>query len=672
MSALAQTFTSPIPGVLPTSLEHAAHPGQRFSLSQHTGTDAIAYDNSRIMPNDPQNDQTMQVMTWEDGNTVYVSWDFFDNTIVGTSTTPPAINQRVPNVQNSVSFGVASSTGAQTPDPDIVLAYSGDDLYANLVYIDGDRINYKVMRWDYNTRRFDMITNPAVALGNPRYLHSYPNIDANSQGLVAVTWQQTVTDKVNITVASTSNYFPTYTFPQLITFGRALVAAGDITGTFHPCYYDQYRFNAGNIGVFVVNPPKGLFEQTLHPDVAISEGTDADAIISSTFVRHFVSGKGLFSIHNKVAIVQTHYGQCDAGGKDDPGPSEPGDNPAGAGSSSNPNNLIARLRVYQQHEWGYSRNDVVGTPRIAATGLPRNFFDRGTDVEVVIDRTVTDCGPTQYAIWNFGKSRGMFRDTFTLVSPAGRGGGGEPSYIRSVEPVVSYSVVIPNRAFDQVTTTYLVDWTGGTENGSDYDLGEQTDVWAVTMANGEHFYNGSAGPLAQPDGYNRVNRQGRGNQYAPSVAGRYLQGNLVGRYAQYSAEELLKMLRLGMIPGASPSVHLFFDDLARQLSYRRSGDFAGVGIAFQQRPAGPGTGLLHAYPNPSEGAVTVGFALHPGEAVRSLQVLDALGRPVAELPLPAAGANSVEWKPAANLPAGVYTVRAVTSERTASVGVVRK
>ncbi len=676
MSALAQTYNSPIPGVLPLSSEHAAHPGPQFNLSQHTGTDVIPYTNDYVafgVP-DPQKGQTMQVMTWEDGNKVFVSWDFFDNNPVTAPGNVPAINQRVPNAQGSSFFVVSPSTGEQTPDPDIVLAYSGTDLYANLVYINGDRTNYKVMRWNTSTRAFDDLTTPAVELGNPRYLHSYPNIDANSQGLVAVTWQQSVTDRVNITVASTSNYFPTYTFPQIITFGRALLAAGDITGNFRDCYTDKYQHNSGNTGVFVVNPPKGLFEQTLHPDVAISEGDEAEAIISSTFVRHFVSGKGLFNIYNKLAIVQTRYGQCDDGGKgEDPNPEpgqEPGNDPSSPGNPNNPNNLIARLRVYQQHEWAYSEGGTVGTPRIAAIGLPRNYADWGTDVEVVIDRTVGSCGPPQYAIWNFGKTRGMFRDTFSLVSPAGRGGGDTPNFIRSVEPAVSYSVVIPNRDIDKLGTTYIVDWTGGSsaEAGA-YDKGSQNDVWAVTMAGGAHLGNGSSGPHAQPSGYNRVNKQGDGDQFAPSVAGRFLQGNLVGRFGNVSDEEMEKLLQ---IPGASPSVHLFFDATAKQLSYRRSGDFAGVGNAFH-RPATPATGLLlQAYPNPSEGAVTVSLNLHSGEQVRRLLVIDNLGRAVAELPLPAKGSNNVEWKPAANLPAGVYTVRATTTERTASVGVVRK
>lgn len=666
MSALAQPYTSPIPGVLPLTSEHAAAPGQQFRLSRHTGTDVISYENGQLLANDPQNGQTMQVMTWESGNDVYVSWDFFDDTAPTNRT-----NVRVPNVQGWDSFGVTASTGDQTPDPDIVLAYDpgSHELYANLVYIDHDRVNYKVMRWDYARRRFDAAGATAVLLGDPRYLHSYPNIDANSQGLVAVTWQQSVTDKVNITVASTSNYFPTYTFSQTITFGRALLAAGDITGHFRDCYTDKYRANSGNIGVFVVNPPKGLFEQTLHPDVAISEGDDSEAIISSTFVRHYVSGKGLFSIHNKVAIVQTHYGQCSDGKSEEPNPEpgdEPTDDPSSPGNPNNPNNLIARLRVYQQHEWGYSTNDVVGTPRIAATGLPRNFADRGTDVEVVIDRTLTNCGPTQYAIWNFGKSRGMFRDTFSLISPAGRTADA-PNYIRSVEPAVSYSVIIPNRDADKVGATYIVDWTGGSGPTARYNNGTQDDVWAVTLADGAHLGNRSTGPQAQPTGYNRVNLQGTGNQFAPSVAGRFLQGNLVGLTGNLSDEELLKLL--GLVPGASPNVHLFFDEAARQLSYRRSGDFAGLGNPFS-RPAST-TGLLQAYPNPSAGAVTLALRLHPGEQVRQLLVLDALGRSVAELPLPSKGSESVEWKPAATLPAGIYTVRATTTERTATVGVVR-
>ncbi len=637
-----------IPSVLPRTDEHAAAPASPVSATAHTGTDVIAYER----PGDPQNGQTMQLMTWEDGNDVYLSWDFFDNTL-GLN----VVNTRVvPNAQGSTSFSTTpNSVPGQTPDPDVVLAYARDpatgrtELYANLVYISSDQTTYEVLRWDATNRTFASVST--TRLGNRDYKHSYPNIDANSQGLVAVTWQQTVTDQVTVTVVSTSNYFPSYTTvpPITVTFGRSVVAAGDILGNFRNCYNDQF---SGTTGIYVINPPKGLLEQTLRPDVAISEGDESEAIVSSVFLRHYVDGAELFSIVNKLTVVQTQFDQCTAGG------GEPG----------SPNGNVTALRVSDQHEWFFSEGNTLGTPRIAATGLGRNFSNRGTDVEVAIDRTVPQCGPTQYAILNYGKSRGVFRDTYTLVSPLGSTPDA-PNFVRSVEPAISYSVVIPNRNINQVNATYLITWTGATPDEAqiNYDKGVGDDVWAVTLAEGEHRGNQTSGPMAQPLGYNRVNLQGEGDQNISSVAGRFLQGNLIGKSSSMTEEELVKLL--SQVPAASPNVHLFADRAKQQISYRRSGDFAGVGTPY--RPA-PATGLLQAYPNPAEGTVTVNLQLHPGEQVRSLTVVDVLGRPVATLALPISPTAAVQWKPASVLPAGVYTVRAVTSERTASTRVVRK
>ena len=639
-----------IPSVLPTTDEHTAapSPGRPFDAAAHTGTDAIAYERS----GDRQDGQTMQLMTWEDGNTVYLSWDFFDNTV-----RPGDANVRVnPNAQGATTFLAATNASGQTPDPDVALAYAADpttgltELYANLVYISGNRTTYEVLQWDAGSRRFASVS--ATQLGNAQYLHSYPNIDANSQGLIAVTWQQSVTDVVTISVASGGGFFPNFSIPQTVTFGRSVVAAGDVLGNFRHCYNDRF---SGTTGIYVINPPTGLLEQTLFPDVAISEGDENEAVVSSVFLRHYVDGRGQYSIINKLDVVQTNFDRCSQGDDHpDPAVSQP-----------------PLLDVFDRHEWPFSENQTLGTPRIAATGLGRSFSNRGTDVEVAIDRTVQNCGPYQYAILNYGKSQGVFRDTYTLVSPPGHTPNA-PNYVRSVQPAISYSAVLPNRIASLVSTTYIITWTGTTPSEAqvNYDQGDGDDVWAVTLAEGEHRGSQKSGPTAQPSDYNRVNLQGNGNQNTASVAGRFLQGDLVGKSGSMTEEELAHLLtkQTTPVPAPNPSVHLFADQARKQLSYRRSGVFAGVGTPFRAAPA---PGLLQVFPNPAEGAVTVSLQLHPAERVRQLTVLDALGRAVATLELPTDGAAAVQWKPATTLPGGVYTVQAITSERTATVSVVR-
>ncbi len=634
---------STIPGVLPSTDEYAAapHPTVKFERIRHTGTDALPYDNPNSQI-DPLSGNTMQVMTWDEGNEVYLSWDFFQDGPSPNTPNVPLAGIPGPAVKGYLLLAIqAPNAGPDGPDPDVVLAYHDNpatnqkELYANLLYISDKHTQYAVYLWNATARTFRIQPGFPVQLGDARYTHSYPNIDANSDGLVAITWQQTITDRVTVTVVSTSNYFPSYTTvpPLDVTFGRSVLAAGDVTGQLLPCYRDPQR---GHYGVYVRNPPKGLLEQTLHPDVAISEGNDQQAIISSTYIRHYVDGRESFSIVNELDIVQTRYNVCQDAANEN--------NPQGA-------HLLSQLAEYS---WPYSNNDVIGSPRIAATPLPATtqvggvYYD--TDVEVAVDRTRQDCGPTRYDIWNFGKSAGAFRSTYTLISPIG-----DPNLIRSVEPAIAYSWPVFYRTGYYIP--YTVSWTGG----AGYKNGDGDDIWAATLNQGTHVYNGAIGPLGQPAYYSRVNLQGKGTQAATSIAGRHLIGDTVAKSPDPDASPT------GVTPGGTPHVHLWFDARLLQASYRRSGPEAGGPTPL--RPATGATPLL-AYPNPSEGEVGLRVQLHNGEKVRSYRVFDGIGRPVADLPVSTSG--DATWRPDGNLPAGVYTVRATTTERTVSTKVTRK
>ena len=284
----------------------------------------------------------------------------------------------------------------------------------------GTRVQYAVYRWNTYWRNFDAPT--VTQLGNTNYDHSYPNIDANRNGLIAVTWQQTVTTQVVVSVTSVANFFPSYSFPQTVSFGRTVLATGDITGNFQSCYRDQLT---GTVGMYAINPPTGLFEQTLHPDVAISEGDENRAIVSSTFLRHHVDGQELFSIVNELAVVQFPFlGSCRA--------------------AEAPNQHIIQLSALAERYWPYSQNNVLGSPRIASPSYDPST-NRLYDVEVAVDRTEANCGPYQYAIWNFGKTNGAFRDEYTMISPLQPPTFKDPNLIKAVEPAISFSAVMPNR-----------------------------------------------------------------------------------------------------------------------------------------------------------------------------------------------------------------------------------
>ena len=626
------------------------HPGKLAVPEgvRHTGTDALPYFNQNSQQ-DPLNGQTIQVMTWDEGDHVVVNWDLYDDQPSNGGNPDVLVT---PSVAGQLNFKTDPNTDSDGPDPDIVLAYNpaDDELYANLVYISKDQIQYRIYKWDATSHNFVNYGTPQP-LGDNRYTHSYPNIDANRDGFVAVTWQQTVSDNVTISVTSQSNYFAPFTIVEHITFGRAVLAGGTIIGDFKDCYKDP---QSGTMGLYILNPPTGLFEQTLRPDVAISEAVNGkdDVVISSTFLRHYVDGNGLFSIVNGLDVVQTRYDLCGNFNEQNPG--------------------IKSLTVVDKYEWGnYSMGGTLGTPRIAATPLPRDYVDfngnqRGLDVEVAVDHTVGDCFQTQYDIWNFGKSAGHFRDQYTQISPLGK-----PCTILSTEPAISFSWAGPNRFPNRRSAGYTISWTGG--QGYDSGNSKPSDIFAVWLNDGRHFGNGSSGPTAQPAGYNRVNLLDDGDQLHPSLAGRYLIGNVVARDQGTPLPDPDDPE--GATPGIAPLVHLWSNAARKEMEYRRTADFAGGGVAYRPgrnggNAVGAGLALVQVYPNPSTDHVSVSLRLQAGETLHRLLVVDAQGRTVAELP--AAPNGTAEWKPAAGTPAGLYQVRAETDRRTASQSLVRQ
>ena len=177
MRAQAQGTGSIAPVVVAQTPEHEAAPGRGRADVSHTGTDATFYRNENGP--DPQKDNLMQVMTWDEGNEVYLSWDFFDNTNSSPSSNP---NDRVnPDARGAIHFSISAANAPnQGPDPDVVLAYEKDpltnrtELFANLVYIDGDRTIYRVYQWDTSARLFTLYVSPYNT--NPRKLSTRQQI----------------------------------------------------------------------------------------------------------------------------------------------------------------------------------------------------------------------------------------------------------------------------------------------------------------------------------------------------------------------------------------------------------------------------------------------------------------------------------------------------------------
>lgn len=567
---------------------------------RHTGTDAIDIGGKKL-----------QVMTWDDGSgTVTLSWDI-DNLgagIDGSFTLPGNLS-----------------------DPDVVVGERNGKLYANVVCIDnaaGSGGQTALFGYIWNGSDFTTPMFGPFLLGSNIHRHSYPNIDANSEGLTAIVWQQSKDSFTTVTVSSLD--FPPYSFTQTITFGRSFLAGSTIdTGIIGKCYryYNPMTFTT-QTGSPVIDPPTGLFEQTLRPDVAISESKvdGKPAIVSTTFIRHFVDGLNDFSIVDSLDVKQTYYEVCRE-----------------TGEKSSP-----ILYQVASKEWSLPTHlHIRGAPRIAS--IPSLALP--ADVEVVLDMHNTGCFENTYEVRNYGKSNNAFRPGYTLVSlpnlsftMPGCQGSTNLRRREASEPVVSY---YPGER--GAKGFYMATWTGFEyyKVASDPFGGyEKRDVWASSLRHGvpEYFFPGTT--IANM--YSAVNKQDAGDQHTPSVAGRHLDNG-------YTA-------------------HLFVDDNDGQLSFKQTNGTAGY---TQLRPSGSthttNPVLLQAYPNPADGAVTVQLQLHKGETARQLTVVDQLGRTVDRMTLDnPSQEQQLTWKPAAQLPAGTYVLKLVTSERTANLTISRK
>ena len=116
---------------------------------------------------------------------------------------------------------------------------------------------------------------------------------------------------------------------------------------------------------------------------------------------------------------------------------------------------------------------------------------------------------------------------------------------------------------DAFTNNYLVSWTG-----TNYDLGQDADIWARTL---------NAGQVVAPGDYSRVNTEFEGVQRYPSVA------------ARYSGDR-------------ESSAHLFANLHTQQLGYKLTPTPAGQPL---QRPAA-GSHLVRLVTNQRTETINLG------------------------------------------------------------------
>ena len=595
-------------GSIPAITPDYQVPGTTITAgTANTGTDGLIFTSGTYVG------QSLQVMTWDSPspNTLALTWS------IQNGTAPPTVS-------GGLSIGRPTAS-----DPDVVVAQDANGtIWANLVYtqLNGGKRQtmYEVYKW--NSPGFSQVGFP-IPLGDPLYDHSFPNIDANANGLIGIVWQQQRTVTAQVQVSSLSGEFATFTYPQVITFNRSYLVTGTITGSLNYCNNNNgsTRFGAP------VSDPGQLIEQTLQPDVAVSEGTNATSVVSVSYVRHYVNNDAsdpAYRIKDELVIKQFAYGACKGGG-DIPGSLVP------VGSPSS-------------YSWELPGLNEFIVPRIAASN---SGFTADVEVALAWIPGLGCGGGTQtYQIRNYGKSQGVFRpvpSATPLVVSQPNSSPTLASQIESRQPAISY--------VGGTQGNYAITWTGrnypatpGTAPGDDFD------VLGVTMNSGQFVYP-TGPPQPTPYRYSFVNQVLKLAQRCPSVAGRHL----------YSGS----------------TMHLFRDDYPKSASFKASNGTggstpyrlapAGGGTQPATQPAGPGMGSK-AYPNPADGTVYLQVPLREGERVQQVLVTDALGRTVDRLPVAADASNeALTWKPAAQLPAGSYFFKLTTTQRSESIPVHR-
>ena len=281
--ALAQTFY-PVTGA---DIPAPGSTGAAAAMT-NTGTDVITYSDIFTSPRTaqptpgtaqapaagpPQTATTLQVMVWDKGSSssMTLAWRFNGGGGANEGSIP--------------MFGPGNGT---VSDPDVALArLANGSIWAGVVYtesVNGGNPQTKYDRYLYGSGTFTRV-GATQALGDAGFVHSNPNIDVNLNGLIGVVWQQTQTYTASVSVTSLPpGLFSNFTYPQSITFDRSYLVQGTIDGTFLTC-----ENNNGTQGV-LVSYPGMLYEQTVAPDVAVSEGTTTSTVVSVSYIRRTADG----------------------------------------------------------------------------------------------------------------------------------------------------------------------------------------------------------------------------------------------------------------------------------------------------------------------------------------------------------------------------------------------
>ncbi|MBC7448042.1 MAG: T9SS type A sorting domain-containing protein [Hymenobacteraceae bacterium] len=600
-SALAQTQPSPprfIPPYHP-DVEMPAGPYRQTDV-KHTGTDLYTFTEAQT---EKCGGQILQAMVWDEvpgagGEHAYFAW---------------AIDElHGPNQLGEVELG----KGRRASDPDVVMAMRDGQLYADVVYLvnDNDRTQTVWEWYIWEKCRFNLVGSRNV--GGAVRDHSHPNIDANADGEVGIVWQESMVAEATITVSSVAlpNSPYTYTEPY-ISFADSYVLPGYANG-------DLRCPSGGTSGTSVLvstthpAPPPVLFNQALHPDVAVG----LDGLTSVSYIHSYAKRTSSpVLVGNDLVVRQMTF----------------------EGERCVPDSVDG-------YTWPLSgETRTVAIPRIAASA--REDDKRLSDVEVVLSWHAGVCeegyGPRNYReIHNFGKSQGAWRDGHTVVSiPRVRGTDTPVTY----EPVVSY---YSNRSKPGL---YVVEWTA---NGYGKDgEGDALDVWSRSLVDGVRQFD-------SPPTYSRVNDKNhlRGNQHVPSVAGRFSPKEYAMAHLFADAFKNQLLFKLTFTQAGDGA-----------LSRPTGGAAAPTAVPGQLNAVGR---IMQAYPNPSSAAVDFKLHLRAGETVQQLVVVDMLGRVVEKLPVPASPTAelTITWQPKRVVPEGAYQVKLVTNQRTETLAISRK
>lgn len=562
-----------------------------ITSTTNTGTD-IYYDGTA----------DCQVMVW-DGTRASLSWKYGLNT-------------------GAIQFA-SYLGGVGLLDPDVVVSRNtSGDIYALVVAEVTSGVNVGKIYWaSFKWGGSNFGTSPSASgyLGDlTNGTCKNPNVDVNSCGRVAVAWAQRTNFNVTINVSGAPaglNFGP---IVLNMARGDIFIAQGYVDGT--DCSGGSglkgAATSSGDRASVPVSPMNvdHLFEVNLNPDVCISEPktggscSTGEIVISIAYINQWFD-PAAFAIKRVVMAKQFKGNGC-----------------------------VIATGSYSTYT--LNCGDYPGRPRIASR--PDNSITNFDDFQIVMADPSASCNPAgppcnpwNTKIYNWGKHNGVAPSPTPSILTTAPINGCDLTGVYNNEAVVTYR----NPALSGTPTgDYVVAWT----NGGNVTGGSGWDVVAKT-------YNQGNANLAAT-GSTRLSIVNRGcvgvtgNQYIPSIAGRYS-----------------KVLGFAHFDQGNPSqAYVAYKTTASQPGSVTALRNAGVAVTGGKVQADVSESFS-VQPNPFLEDISFRINLTDANKPCKIEITDASGRLVKTLTVPE-NTSIVTWKAGPDVSTGIYHAKLYTNQ----------